>query len=96
MRLPLIAALSVAAGAWACAPMPPGPGPLPPADAEQCGADRYQHLVGRHRSEIPQTPAGQTWRVTCTTCPVTMDYSPRRMNIFYDERTGVVREVRCG
>ncbi|MFN5618247.1 MAG: I78 family peptidase inhibitor [Brevundimonas sp.] len=41
-------------------------------------------------------PAGATWRVTCTTCPVTMDYNPGRLNILYDRDTGVVREVKCG
>ena len=70
---------------------------LPPNDdADQCGASEYQYLVGRNRSEIPEKSAGATWRITCTSCPITMDYSPARMNIFYDEETEVVEEVRCG
>lgn len=93
-------AAALALAAVACAPVPPhGPGPYPPSPgpgAQMCHADHYQYLVGRHRSEIPPEPAGQTWRVTCTTCAVTMDHNPHRLNIFYDERTGVVREVRCG
>lgn len=103
MKLPLIAAaLALAAGG--CAPgygYPPG-GPHGPGDphgppgADMCHAGHYQYLVGRHRSEIPRPPAGEQWRVTCTTCPVTMDYNPRRLNVFYDERSGMVREVRCG
>ena len=89
-----LAAVGLIAG---CAQVEPGPGPMPPDDGpSQCKADRYQYLVGRNRSEIPQTPAGETWRVTCTTCPVTMDYSPGRLNILYDQTTGVVREVKCG
>jgi len=52
--------------------------------------------VGRNRSELPARPAGEVWRVTCTTCPVTMDYSPDRLNILFDESTGVIREVKCG
>lgn len=81
----------------ACAPTEPVSGPAPGDDAPtQCGADRYQSFVGRTRSTLPPAPAGETWRVTCTTCPVTMDYNPRRLNILFDERTGVIREVKCG
>ena len=64
--------------------------------ADSCGAGRYQYLVGKHRSEIPSKPAGAAWRVTCTTCPTTMDFSERRLNILYDEESGVVEAVRCG
>jgi hypothetical protein len=35
-------------------------------------------------------------RVACTTCPMTMDYNPGRLNILYDQETGIVREVKCG
>lgn len=66
------------------------------APPDQCGAREMQRLVGLPRSAIPATPPGAVWRVTCTTCPVTMDYNPARLNIFYDNQTGVVREVRCG
>lgn len=72
-------------------------GPQPPEeDGDQCGASAYQYLVGQPRSRIPAEPEGATWRVTCTGCPVTMDYNPERMNIFYDEETETVEEVRCG
>lgn len=81
----------------ACAPVDGGGSTLPPDDGPaQCRADQYQRYIGRHRSELPAQPPGETWRVTCTTCPVTMDYNPRRLNIFYDQSTGVIREVRCG
>ena len=81
----------------ACAPVENGDAPMPPADGpNQCKADRYQRYIGRNRSELPAAPAGETWRVTCTTCPVTMDYNPSRLNIFYEQSTGVIREVRCG
>ena len=67
-----------------------------PDGPDACGASRYQHLVGRPRSAIPAEPAGATWRIACTSCPITMDYSPARLNLFYDEETQIVEEVRCG
>lgn len=89
----LIAAGSVLALA-ACAPLPPSG---PPTDGpDQCMASQYQYLVGQNRSRIPAQPSGATWRVTCTTCPVTMDYNPNRLNIFYNEQSGTVEQVRCG
>ncbi len=82
----------------ACAPMDDGGAtPMPPSDGpSQCKTDQYQRYIGRNRSELPARPADEVWRVTCTTCPVTMDYSPRRLNILYEESTGVIREVKCG
>lgn len=72
-------------------------GPMMPEDDEdECGAGKYQYLVGKPRSQIPEKPAGATWRVTCTGCPITMDYSPARLNIFYDEETEIVEQVKCG
>jgi hypothetical protein len=94
-------ALTLAATALlvaSCAPVDAGdPAPMPPEDGpNQCKADQYQRYVGRNRSELPARPSGEVWRVTCTTCPVTMDYSPGRLNILFEEPTGVIREVKCG
>lgn len=88
-----VSALMLSACASTEADEPPVMGDDGPA---QCKADQYQSWVGRNRSELPQAPTGETWRVTCTTCPVTMDYNPNRLNIFYAERTGVIEQVRCG
>ena len=93
IHLPVLAATGLLAAA--CAPVVPTP--MPPDDGpSQCRADQYQRFVGRHRSELPPEPPGATWRVTCTTCPVTMDYSPSRLNIFYEQSSGIIREVKCG
>ena len=81
------------------APPPPQPAPKPappPEPEDQCGAAEAQRLVGRHRSEIPVPVNPGLQRVACTTCPVTMDFHPRRLNFFYDAETGVIKEVRCG
>ena len=80
----------------ACAPIPPEPVPVPSSGAGQCPVARYQSYVGRQRSSLPAQPPGETWRVACTTCGVTMDYNPSRVNFFYNERTNIIEQVRCG
>ena len=77
------------------APRPPPAAP-PPPPADTCGARAHQHLVGRPRSEIPVPVNPSRQRVACTGCPITQDYSPERLNFFFDADTGIVREVRCG
>lgn len=95
----ILAMVGLAAAA-ACAPMEDSgsgsPMTPPVADAGQCKLDQYQTWVGRNRSELPTPPAGETWRVTCTTCPVTMDFNPNRLNILFEQQTGVIRQVKCG
>lgn len=68
----------------------------PPAPADACGARDLQWLVGQPRSRIPVPTDPSKRRVACTTCPVTMDYRPDRLNIFFDAETGIVKEVKCG
>jgi len=83
--------------AVACAPVvDDGPAPAPGDGPGQCRVDQYQRYIGRNRSELPPRPTNEVWRVTCTTCPVTMDYNPARLNILFEESTGVIREVKCG
>lgn len=80
------------------APPPPAPepAPTPPPVTDTCGAQEHQHLVGEPRSRIPVPANPDLQRVACTTCPITMDHNPRRLNFFYDAQTGIIREVRCG
>jgi hypothetical protein len=86
------------------APTPPRPAPAaaPPASPrprpadDMCGAYEAQDLVGRPRSEIPVPVLPALQRVACTTCAVTMDFNPRRLNFFYDAETGLIKEVKCG
>jgi len=79
----------------ACAPTTSSETAPPSADG-RCKAPEYQRFVGRHRNELPQTPRNETWRVTCSSCPMTMDYNPTRVNFVYDDRTQIIREVKCG
>lgn len=69
---------------------------MPNSDEDLCKAQDLQYLVGRHRNEIPVPVEVVNRRVTCTTCPVTMDFSPYRLNIFYNADTQRVEQVRCG
>jgi hypothetical protein len=97
MKIQLLSLAVAGLLAAACAPMQDEAASMPPDDGpSQCKADQYQRFVGRNRSELPPKPADENWRVTCTTCPVTMDYSPSRRNIFYEQSTGIIREVKCG
>lgn len=71
--------------------------PRPEALArDQCGAADLQRLVGRPRTEIPVPVIPSRQRVACTTCPVTEDFNPARLNFFYDADSGKIRQIRCG
>jgi hypothetical protein len=97
------AAAPPARGAPAPAPAPPPAvaprSAVPRPDVtvrDQCGAADLQGLVGRPRTEIPVPIDPNRQRVACTTCPVTEDFNPARLNFFFDAQTGVIRQVRCG
>jgi hypothetical protein len=83
-------------------PSPPpsadAPRPLTPVPAsrDSCGAAEVQGLVGHPRTEIPVPLEPDRQRVACTTCPVTQDYRPERLNFFFDAQTGLIREIKCG
>ena len=77
------------------APAPPPAAPPPPS-RDACGADEAQKLVGRPRTEVPVPILPALQRVACTTCPVTQDFNPRRLNFFYEASTGIIKQVKCG
>ena len=77
-------------------PAPPAPASKPSPVPDACNARGHQNLVGRPRSEIPVPVNPDTQRVACTTCPITMDHNPGRLNFFFDAATGIIKEVRCG
>ena len=74
---------------------PVGARPVNPT-VDLCRAGEMQWLVGKPKTDIPVPVDVVNRRVTCTTCPVTEDYSPHRLNIFFNEETGIVEQVRCG
>jgi hypothetical protein len=69
---------------------PPGP----PVDI--CRAGELQWLVGKPRTQIPVPVNVVNRRVTCTTCPITQDFVPGRLNIFFNDQSGLGEQVRCG
>lgn len=73
--------------------------PTPPprqAEKDECGLKDAQAFVGKNRTELPAPVDPSRWRVACTTCPVTMDYRPDRLNILFNPDTGIVQQVKCG
>jgi len=98
-----LAALLVLAAACSTARPVPPPAPPPltayeprPIPRDQCGAEALQHLIGQPRTTIPVPVDMTSRRVTCTTCPLTEDYSPSRLNILYDRDTGRIQQIYCG
>ena len=61
-----------------------------------CRAGEMQWLVGKPKTDIPVPVDVVSRRVTCTTCPVTEEFSPHRLTIFFNEQTDIVEQVRCG
>ena len=77
-------------------PAPPT-GPEAPATqipADACGAAEHQDWIGRARSDLP--PPEANWRIYGTGQPVTQDLRPDRLNIRFDQATGIIRSVECG
>ncbi|MBW8304611.1 MAG: peptidase inhibitor I78 [Brevundimonas sp.] len=88
-------ALILTAGALAlasCAPTAETPGgPVP----QRCDADAMRSLIGSHVGAV-SFPADANVRVVCTTCPTTKDLRPDRLNVRFDQATGIIRSVDCG
>jgi hypothetical protein len=64
--------------------------------ADSCGAAAHASLVGQDKSRAPATSDARPVRVVCSTCPMTMDYNAARLNVIFDEKTGVVQKLDCG
>ena len=75
---------------------PPAEPSTPPANEDTCGAAAYSSYLGRDYRQVPPAPEGRTFRVVCTTCAMTKDYSAQRLNFFYDASTGKVVRLACG
>src|SRR5580692_141722 len=58
----------------------PAPTPRPPAASASCEAASLAWLVGKPKSAIPVPVDPSLRRVYCSTCMVTQDYIPGRLN----------------
>jgi len=77
-------------------PKPSSQPPAPKTAADACGAAAHAYLVGKNRSEIPIPVDPAQRRVACSTCPLTQELRPTRLNILYNSESGVIESVRCG
>lgn len=71
--------------------------PQPPVDdgPKQCDAAAARSLIGSHVGAVDFAP-GANVRIVCTTCAATDDYRPDRLNVRFDQATGIIRSVDCG
>ncbi|MGZ9114281.1 MAG: hypothetical protein ACXW3K_06625 [Brevundimonas sp.] len=76
----------------ACTPVgTPDATPVP----RRCDAAASQSLVGSHVGAV-DFQSGANVRIVCTTCPTTKDLRPDRLNIRYNQVTGIIERVDCG
>ncbi len=81
-----VAALAACAGA---------PGPVDPATPRRCDAAASRSLVGSHVGAVDFAP-GANVRIVCTTCMATQDHQPDRLNVRFDQASGIIKSVDCG
>lgn len=65
------------------------------SDLARCDAEASKSLIGSHQAAV-SFARGADVRFVCTTCSATEDYRPNRLNIRFDEATGIIRSVDCG
>lgn len=90
----LIAAASAALVlVGACAPTEPALNPQP--TPQRCDAEGARSLIGSHVGAVSFASDANV-RIVCTTCPTTRDLRPDRLNVRFDEATGIIKSVDCG
>lgn len=87
----VIAAAGLALAACAPLEMMPDTTLMP----QRCDAAAARSLIGAHVGAVT-FPQGANVRVVCTTCPATKDLRPDRLNVRFNEATGIVESVDCG
>ena len=65
------------------------------AGPRQCDASQAQSLIGSHVGAV-DFAAGANVRMVCTTCATTKEYMADRLNLRFDEATGIIQSVDCG
>ena len=92
MRMRVLILTAGALAAASCAPMPESADTPAP---QRCAAEASRSLIGSHVGAV-SFAADANVRVVCTTCPTTKDYRPDRLNVRFDQATGIIRSVDCG
>lgn len=77
----------------ACAPVEPPPEGT--AIPQQCGVEAARSLIGSHVGAV-SFPQDANVRIVCTTCPTTKDLRPDRLNVRFNQATGIIESVDCG
>lgn len=93
-RASLIAAGGLALVLAGCAATPPADGGTVDGP-RQCDAAQAQSLIGSHVGAVDFGP-GSNVRIVCTTCATTKEYMADRLNLRFDEATGIIQSVDCG
>jgi hypothetical protein len=93
MKRLIVMAVLVASG---CAPVRlvetgPESTPIP----QRCDAAAARSLIGSHVGAV-SFPAGANVRIVCTTCPTTRDLRPDRLNVRFNQTSGIIENVDCG
>lgn len=73
--------------------------PVSPPDAtpalQPCDAAASRSLIGSHVGAVSFAQDANV-RIVCTTCPTTKDLRPDRLNVRFDQATGIIESVDCG
>ena len=91
MKYAILAAAAALLASCAATPSTPSD----PAGPRQCDAAASQSLIGSHVGAV-DFAAGANVRIVCTTCATTRDYRADRLNLRFDEQTGIIEKVDCG
>lgn len=86
-----IAAAGLVSGGCAPVTVPDEQTPIP----QRCGAEAARSLIGSHVGAV-SFPQRANVRIVCTTCPTTKDLRPDRLNVRFNEATGIIESVDCG
>ncbi|MEQ8900879.1 MAG: I78 family peptidase inhibitor [Roseovarius sp.] len=67
----------------------------PPDQAESCGAEALQHLVGQPQAALEDETISAPTRILPPGAMRTMDHRPERLNVDIDD-TGTILRLWCG
>ena len=97
MRILSLALATTLTACVATLPPPANSEPQIPQEGEdQCGGRSLAALIGQPVSQAPQPSPNRPMRVVAEGDPVTMDYAPQRLNIYYDRGNGRITRIKCG